>query len=1098
MYKQIINSLLSCCLLGLTIGLWAQSSSYQNEWINHEQTYYPITVTESGWYRIPYTALNASNLEGNQLQLFHNGRTVPIYVTTDGVLTANDYIEFYAMDNSGLFPLDVLLYDLEVGVDLPNSFYSLFSDTLTYYLTWNNASNNHRYQTVTNNLTNLPTKEEFCLKVRRVHQTSHYFEGQHPYISPLADWQPSPSTPFNGFVQAATFAPNEGFMSDLITPDQSKVLELSTPNIYRNTSVNEASLITSKLINRTLPTAPVTVTVQTNLNNTLIDESSLNQFGETVFIDLSSMSLNDPNNQLEHLNLTPNGSFSVASTAVLYPHSFDFGGVPNITFTLPDSEEAYLEITNFNGGDAPVLVGATGTLRMTGIVDNGITKFHIPAATNAVSSRDFIVAHPNTFLEYTQLSPRQFTDFNQSAQQGNYIIITHPSLMGGVTNWVEAYADYRRSEAGGSYQVVVINIEELYAQFAWGIDQHPLAIRHFLNFAIDNWETTPEHVLLMGKSVQYDQARLDAAANQQSLVPSFGALASDQALTSRTASSYQPQLSIGRIPALNPSEIRDYLDKVMTYEEALVNGDCTLDQRLWRKRLMTINQAEDEFMLTTLRNQSEEYTNILTTGSYGAGLTHQQAVLQATGADFSDIIQQINEGVGLIWHQGEQWTLTNQEATGNIDFSQYNNINRYPFIFSSTDDVGDIHQKRANRNDLNQSSIPEQLVLTAQKGAIGFLGHSSPFPTWRPDILTIFHERIMQRLTNENYGNPIGTVILEATKDIAATYHIARPTTNEEQVLQLAVQTLTYTGDPALKVYVGDQAELVSRLNTDITLHHPETGDLLTGNPIQVGSDLMEFEVRLVVNNLGKAVKDSFDINIAQSYPDGTGINLGNQRIVVPAFKDTISFFIPNTNTQANGLNTILLGLDTSLEIDEDCDFNNSGLGVLVNINTFCEDAPIIPFAGDTIIFTGIPIPLNAGNGTDTYAWSTGENSSSILVDMPGFYSVTVTNAAGCSVTGTTLITWPVGISETLPPAISLYPNPAQDWLQLELSASMVAALSSPIHISLYNMQGQLVMEQILSDNHQINVKALKQGIYLMQVRMGEEVFYERVVKGSE
>ena len=59
-----------------------------------------IGINREGWYRISQAELVAAGLDENvnapQLQLYTNGRAVPIRQSGDGVhLTSSDYIEFY-------------------------------------------------------------------------------------------------------------------------------------------------------------------------------------------------------------------------------------------------------------------------------------------------------------------------------------------------------------------------------------------------------------------------------------------------------------------------------------------------------------------------------------------------------------------------------------------------------------------------------------------------------------------------------------------------------------------------------------------------------------------------------------------------------------------------------------------------------------------------------------------------------------------------------------------------------------------------------------------------------------------------------------------
>lgn len=69
-------------------------------------------------------------------------------------------------------------------------------------------------------------------------------------------------------------------------------------------------------------------------------------------------------------------------------------------------------------------------------------------------------------------------------------------------------------------------------------------------------------------------------------------------------------------------------------------------------------------------------------------------------------------------------------------------------------------------------------------------------------------------------------------------------------------------------------------------------------------------------------------------------------------------------------------------------------------INVTVNPAPVPVIAssgGSSVICEGVPDTLNAGSGYTGYLWSTAEVSQTIIVDSTGIYSVTVTDANGCS-----------------------------------------------------------------------------------------------------
>lgn len=67
--------------------------------------------------------------------------------------------------------------------------------------------------------------------------------------------------------------------------------------------------------------------------------------------------------------------------------------------------------------------------------------------------------------------------------------------------------------------------------------------------------------------------------------------------------------------------------------------------------------------------------------------------------------------------------------------------------------------------------------------------------------------------------------------------------------------------------------------------------------------------------------------------------------------------------------------------------------------------SPVVDLGMDLSMCEGNAVILNAGNSGADYLWSTGETTKKITVTEGGLYSVTVTNASGCSGYDTVLIT---------------------------------------------------------------------------------------------
>ena len=110
-----------------------------NEWIVPRQTYYKIPIARTARYRITHAdgqraGLPLSAINPQQLQLFWRGQEQAIRVVgeADGRFDPADYLEFQGQQNDGV-PDSALYHPTSAQ---PHPFYSLFSDTTAYFLTW--------------------------------------------------------------------------------------------------------------------------------------------------------------------------------------------------------------------------------------------------------------------------------------------------------------------------------------------------------------------------------------------------------------------------------------------------------------------------------------------------------------------------------------------------------------------------------------------------------------------------------------------------------------------------------------------------------------------------------------------------------------------------------------------------------------------------------------------------------------------------------------------------------------------------------------------------------------------------------------------------
>jgi hypothetical protein len=119
--------------------LFSLKAQYGNEWINFNQTYYKIEVAQEGVYQLDFNSLNAAQINLNSIdartfKMYHRGEEIALNVTgqSDGRINQGDVIQFLGKPNDG--ESDTPLY-VEPDAQ-PHTYYNLFNDTTSYFLTW--------------------------------------------------------------------------------------------------------------------------------------------------------------------------------------------------------------------------------------------------------------------------------------------------------------------------------------------------------------------------------------------------------------------------------------------------------------------------------------------------------------------------------------------------------------------------------------------------------------------------------------------------------------------------------------------------------------------------------------------------------------------------------------------------------------------------------------------------------------------------------------------------------------------------------------------------------------------------------------------------
>ncbi len=131
------------------------------------------------------------------------------------------------------------------------------------------------------------------------------------------------------------------------------------------------------------------------------------------------------------------------------------------------------------------------------------------------------------------------------------------------------------------------------------------------------------------------------------------------------------------------------------------------------------------------------------------------------------------------------------------------------------------------------------------------------------------------------------------------------------------------------------------------------------------------------------------------------------------------------------------------------------------------------------------------GAGSYSYLWSNGGTTSSITNLLPGTYTVSITDANGCELTESITVNFSsLGVDELLQFGVTVYPNPATDFIKIESTKSMIE------RVELTDNSGRLVLETTFDDKMgQIETSQLAKGNYQLIVRTADQVFKVQIVK---
>ncbi len=834
LYKLLFFYILCCCSL-----LSAQST----HWWSDDQEYYKFLIDSDGVYRINYSdlataGLPVDRLRGDQIRLYSYGEEIRIYSSTSGELTSDDYILFWATANDGR--LDAQLYSDPAAQQL-NPSYSLYTDDRPYYLSWREEPSDLRYAEVNDGLDSpgLPPIEEYYIH----HYSQQYQEFHH-----------KPSYNGRDFIRYSHFDTGEGYGTKLSNSTTLKVpldglSDFGIDPVLRlrlGTNVLSRSLriyVNDQLIKNVVASGYRVVQIEERFPFEILNS-------DTAYIQIEGINSTDEKHTVSELDFS-------------YPRAYE------------DNDEEYLrveqqasiisrlvEIEAGSMSQPTVLNLTAGTIMEPSIVFDRI-RFITPAA---FSTQEWILFDQESGIR--DIDQLQSVSFD-SIDTAPYTILTHGDLM----DHAALYADYRSSAAGGGYQTTIVDIADLYEQYAYGVQGHPVAIKAFLS----DLDSLPQYLFMVGKGLEYTEYR---DHSDEVVLPTWGIPGSDNLLTSAWGETVS-DIAIGRLAAQSPAEIMDYLRKIQLHESP-VSTPQTIEGQSWKKSIVHLSGGS-----SNIQNQLYNYLNnmgdVISNNTYGGNIQ----TFRKTSSDpiqtarSEEIIQRINQGAALISFFGHS-------AVGTFDFSledpsKYDNKGKNPVILSLGCHSGNIHT--SNRG------ISEDFVLEPDRGSTHFIASSGTAyinPQYNVGM------KMYEYLGEELYGAPIGMITHRVLEDMAIEDRIE---------IQTLVQQLTLHGDPAYRLRTFEGPDYVVDPST-VQLH-----------PTVINSTTDYFTLDFDVVNLGLKSDEAIEVLVVHQYDDVS--DTISVILPAPAYDDHLTVEIDNPGYSAVGQNHLEIIIDPSNEVAE-------------------------------------------------------------------------------------------------------------------------------------------------------------------------------------
>jgi len=396
----------------------------------------------------------------------------------------------------------------------------------------------------------------------------------------------------------------------------------------------------------------------------------------------------------------------------------------------------------------------------------------VPGSAFVGGQRTLVAFADTQLAQPASLTPHTPGNLTQRQDGADILIVTHPDFAPSLAPLVQL-----RKEQG--HAVKVVTIDEVFDAFNFA-ERSPYALRSFLQFAVKNWRTPPQSILLVGDASLDPRNYLGLGAFD--FVPTrlidTAAMktASDDWFTDFTQTGFGT-IPIGRLPVRTPSDAQLVISKIVNYERGSFAG-------AWNSQALVVaDQNVGADFTSTANSVASSLGGLLSANTILAGNFDPQVARQ-------QIITAINQGQLLVNYTGhgsvEQWSFA--DLLDDTDAASLQNGNSLP-VFFLMDCLNGLFQ------DVYTQSLAESLLLSSNGGAVAVWA-SSGFTDAPPQAGM---DRSLIDILAADPATPLGAAILRAKSQ-----------TTDRDVRR----TWILFGDPAMQLHIGSSAPQPASSNT--------------------------------------------------------------------------------------------------------------------------------------------------------------------------------------------------------------------------------------------------------------------------------------------